>query len=154
MSRALILKNLIDRISIRESLLKRNELDPFLRWFITSDEKYITYDNSVRKSSWTKQGEAPQMVAKPGLTPWKTYGSYVWSRIGKESFIMSCYHIVKRLILTCIAINWKYYVKQARGSYQNWLIKRCCLPPRQRPTAHIVGDPAKVDRAWLGTVAD
>jgi len=62
-------KNLINRISICESLLKRNEIEPFLKRLITGDEKWVTYDNIVRKRSWSKRGEAPQTVAKPGLTP-------------------------------------------------------------------------------------
>jgi len=64
----LTVKNLIDRISICESLLKRNEIKPFSKRLITGDEKGITYDNNVQKRSWSKQGEAPQMMAKPGLT--------------------------------------------------------------------------------------
>ncbi|GFX74175.1 histone-lysine N-methyltransferase SETMAR [Trichonephila clavipes] len=35
---------------------------------VTDDEKCVTYDNIVRKQSWSKHGEAAQMVAKPGLT--------------------------------------------------------------------------------------
>ncbi|GFW26456.1 hypothetical protein TNCV_1163931 [Trichonephila clavipes] len=40
---------------------------------ITEGEKWVTYDNIVRKQSWSKRGEAAQMVAKPGLTSRK-YG--------------------------------------------------------------------------------
>jgi len=67
----LTVKNLMVRIFICESLLKRNEFELFLKWLITGDGKWITYDNNVRKRLWSKQGEAPQMVAKPGLTPKK-----------------------------------------------------------------------------------
>ncbi|GFU13456.1 putative DD34D transposase [Trichonephila clavipes] len=35
---------------------------------VTGDEKWVTYDNIVRKRSWSKRGEAAQTVAKPGLT--------------------------------------------------------------------------------------
>ncbi|GFV07727.1 hypothetical protein TNCV_4942291 [Trichonephila clavipes] len=35
---------------------------------ITGDEKWVTYDNIVRKRSSSKHGEAAQTVAKPGLT--------------------------------------------------------------------------------------
>ncbi|GFW78666.1 putative DD34D transposase [Trichonephila clavipes] len=58
-------------ISICEALAKRNEIDPFLKWMVTRDEKWVTYDNIVRKRSGSKRGEADQMVAKPGLTPRK-----------------------------------------------------------------------------------
>ncbi|GFX10181.1 mariner transposase [Trichonephila clavipes] len=58
----------MDRISISETLPKRNEIDPFLKRMVTGDEKWITYDNIVRKRSWSKHGEAAQTGAKPGLT--------------------------------------------------------------------------------------
>ena len=40
-------KNLMDRISICESLLNRNKSDPFLKRLVTGDEKWITYDLSL-----------------------------------------------------------------------------------------------------------
>ncbi|KAF7384886.1 hypothetical protein HZH66_011972 [Vespula vulgaris] len=42
-SHDLIMKNLIDRVSTYESLLKRNEIKSFLKWLIM--------DNNVRKRS-------------------------------------------------------------------------------------------------------
>ncbi|GFW53253.1 hypothetical protein TNCV_4709871 [Trichonephila clavipes] len=57
-----------DRISICKALDKRNEIDPFLKWVVTGDEKWVAHDNIVQKRSWSKCGEAAQMVAKPGLT--------------------------------------------------------------------------------------
>ena len=39
------------RIFICDSLLKRNETDPFLKRIITGDEKWVFYDNVVRKRS-------------------------------------------------------------------------------------------------------
>lgn len=45
------MKYLTDRISIYESLPKRNEIEPFLKPFITSDEKRIIYDIDVLKIS-------------------------------------------------------------------------------------------------------
>ncbi|GFS55351.1 mariner transposase [Trichonephila clavipes] len=59
---------MMDRISIYEPLAKRNEIDPFLKWRVTGDEKWATYDNIVRKRSWSNLGEAAQMIAKPVLT--------------------------------------------------------------------------------------
>ena len=61
----------MDRVSICESLLKQNDIEPFLKQMIAGDEKWITYDNNVRKKSWSKRGEASQTVAKPVLTPRK-----------------------------------------------------------------------------------
>ena len=57
----------MDRINICDTLLKRNEIEPFLKRMITGDEKWITYDNPTRKRSWIKKGEKAQAIAKPGL---------------------------------------------------------------------------------------
>ncbi|GFW04235.1 mariner transposase [Trichonephila clavipes] len=51
-----------------ETLAKQNEIDPFLKRMATGDEKWVTCDNIVRKRSWSKRGEAAQMVVKLGLT--------------------------------------------------------------------------------------
>ncbi|GFW70633.1 mariner Mos1 transposase [Trichonephila clavipes] len=59
---------MMDRISICEALAKRNEIGPFLKRMMTRDEKWVPYDNTVRKRSWSKLGETAQTVAKPGLT--------------------------------------------------------------------------------------
>jgi len=75
------MKNLIDRIFIYESLLKQNEIEPFLK-LIMGDE-LITYDNNVQKrSKWSKQGEVPQTVVKRGLTPRKMMICVWWDRKG------------------------------------------------------------------------
>ncbi|XP_078032691.1 histone-lysine N-methyltransferase SETMAR-like [Augochlora pura] len=61
-------KTMMVRISICDVLAKRNEIHSFLERMVTGGEKWITYDNIVRKRSWSKPGEAGKMVAKPGLT--------------------------------------------------------------------------------------
>ena len=58
----------MNRVLICDSLLRRNETEPFLKKLITGDEKWNTYDKNVRKRSWSKAGQASQTVAKPGLT--------------------------------------------------------------------------------------
>ena len=50
------------------------------------DEKLVTYDNIVRKRSWSKSGEASQMVTRPGLTPRKVLCAF--GGTGKESSTM------------------------------------------------------------------
>jgi len=62
-------KNIIHRMNIYDALLKRYENEPFLKRVITSDEKWITYDNQKRKRSWRRDGEPSQAFANPGLTP-------------------------------------------------------------------------------------
>lgn len=71
-------KNLSDRIFVCENLLKRYEMDPFLKRLITGDEKWIRYDNNVRKRSWSKSGEASQTTTKQRLTPRKIMMSVWW----------------------------------------------------------------------------
>ncbi|GFU71116.1 hypothetical protein TNCV_1216401 [Trichonephila clavipes] len=51
---------MMDRISICETLAKRNEIDPFLKRMVTEDEKWVPYGNIVRKRSWSKRSEAAQ----------------------------------------------------------------------------------------------
>jgi len=64
----LSVRNMMDRINICDTLLKRNEIESFLKRMITGDEKWITYDNPTRKRSWVKKGEKAQAITKPGLT--------------------------------------------------------------------------------------
>ena len=47
-------KNLLDRISACDSLLKHNENIPFLKQIVMGDEKRILYNNVERKRSWGK----------------------------------------------------------------------------------------------------
>ena len=56
-----------NRISICNSLLKRNETDPFLKRIITGDEKLVVYDNVVRKRSWSKRDEPAQSTSKADI---------------------------------------------------------------------------------------
>ncbi|GFV78840.1 uncharacterized protein TNCV_4079401 [Trichonephila clavipes] len=48
---------MMDRISICEALAKRSEIDPFLKRMVTGDENGVTYDNTVRKRSWSNGGQ-------------------------------------------------------------------------------------------------
>jgi len=59
---------MMNRINICDRLLKRNEIEPFLKRMIIGDEKRIIYDNPTRKRSWIKKGEKAQAIVKPGLT--------------------------------------------------------------------------------------
>ena len=55
---------LTKRITICDSLLKRNETDPLLKRIIKSDEKWVAYVNVVRKRSWSKGDEPAQSTPK------------------------------------------------------------------------------------------
>ena len=54
---------LTKRISVYDSLLKRNETDPVLKRIITADEKRVVYYNVVRKRSWSKRNEPAQSTS-------------------------------------------------------------------------------------------
>ena len=58
----LSVRNMMDRINICDTLLKRNEIKPFLKKMIIGDEKWITYDNPTRKRSWIKKGKKAQAI--------------------------------------------------------------------------------------------
>ena len=63
---------LTQRISICDSLLKRNETDPVLKLIITGDEKWVVYDN-VRKRSWSKRNEPAQLTLIADIHQKKSY---------------------------------------------------------------------------------
>lgn len=79
-------KNVIDRIAICDSLLKRNNSDPFLKRIVTGDEKWVLYEDVTRKRSWCKPGEKPQICAKAGLHPKKSLLSVWWDWKGVIHF--------------------------------------------------------------------
>ncbi|PIO57294.1 transposase, partial [Teladorsagia circumcincta] len=52
------------RVSVCDSLLRRNENEPFLKRMVTGDEKWIVYNNVERKRSWSHPGEPRQTTSK------------------------------------------------------------------------------------------
>ncbi|GBP32407.1 Histone-lysine N-methyltransferase SETMAR [Eumeta japonica] len=61
----LIERYLMNLVLIYDSLLKRNEIEPFLKRLIAGDEKWITYDENMGKRLWSKGKQAPQSTTKP-----------------------------------------------------------------------------------------
>ncbi|XP_045448929.1 uncharacterized protein LOC123657427 [Melitaea cinxia] len=53
--------SLMDHVLICDSLLRRNDIKPFLKGLITGDLKWIAFDKNVRK--YSKVGQAAQTVA-------------------------------------------------------------------------------------------
>ena len=41
----------------------KNETDPFLKRIITGDQKWVVYDNFVRKRAWSKRDEPAQSTS-------------------------------------------------------------------------------------------
>ena len=79
-----------DRISICESLLNRNKINPFLKRMVTGDEKWVTYDNVKRKRSRSNRGEPAQTVAKLGLTVRKVLLCVWWDWQGIYYELLPC----------------------------------------------------------------
>ena len=71
-------KELLERISACDSLLKCNENVPFLKQMVTGDEKGILYNNVERKRSWGKRNELPPTTPKAGLHPKKVMLCIWW----------------------------------------------------------------------------
>jgi len=61
----LTLRNLIYRITICKMLLKRIEIEPFLKKITTGDRKWVKYENIKRKCSWSKADDPSQTISKP-----------------------------------------------------------------------------------------
>lgn len=70
---------MMDRINICNALLKRNEIEPFLKRVITGDEKWVTYDIRKRQRSWVRDDELSQAFAKPRLTAKKMMLCVWWN---------------------------------------------------------------------------
>jgi len=98
------------QISVCELLLKRNKIEPFLKKLITSDEKWITYDNNIRKRSWSKRNEVTN-DCKAGLMPrW----CCVSDRIGRESSTIShCCQTKQQLMRLKRSIQESDQIKRA-----------------------------------------
>ncbi|XP_076764836.1 histone-lysine N-methyltransferase SETMAR-like [Xylocopa sonorina] len=60
-------RNLCRRVDACDSLLKRQENDPFLKRIITGDEKWVVYNNVKRKRSWSRKDEPAQSVSKANI---------------------------------------------------------------------------------------
>ena len=71
--------HLTKRINACDLYLKRNEFDPFLKRIIASNEKWIAYNNVVRKRSWSKRYEPLQTTSKVELHQKKIFLSVWWN---------------------------------------------------------------------------
>lgn len=79
-------RNLNERISCCDLLLKKNVKDPFLKRVVTGDEKWILYINTSRKKSWGLPGTTPLATPKAGLHPRKVMLSVWWDWKGLIHF--------------------------------------------------------------------
>ena len=69
---------LVRGITICNSLLKREENDPFFKRIVTGDKKWIVYNNVKRKRTLFRQGESGQSTAKADIHEKKVMLSVRW----------------------------------------------------------------------------
>ncbi|CAD6994020.1 unnamed protein product [Ceratitis capitata] len=113
-------KNMLDRISICESLLNRNRIDPFLKRMVIADEKWITYSNVKRKWEWSNDSELIQTVSKPGLKTRKVLLCVWWDWQGIIHYELLPYGQILNTDLYCQQLDrLKEAIAQKRPDLDN-----------------------------------
>ncbi|XP_029641251.1 histone-lysine N-methyltransferase SETMAR-like [Octopus sinensis] len=69
--------NLVQKVSICDTLLKKENNEPFLRRIVTGDEKWVVYNN-VKRRSRKKAEDSPKQTPKAGFHPKKVLLSKWW----------------------------------------------------------------------------
>jgi len=140
-------------ISICESLLKRNEIEPFLKRFITGDEwvmkngsrttiMYVEDQSKVKLRKVTKSGLCVRACVRACLRACVCV-CVCMVRLERNC---SLWVVTARSNNDPNVNNWKDYAKQSRESDQNDQQEKRRLPSRQRQIPHIFGDPLKIER--------
>ncbi|GFV84970.1 mariner Mos1 transposase [Trichonephila clavipes] len=107
----------------------------------TDDEKWVTYNNIVRKRSWSKRGTAAQMVTKPELKDRKVLLSIWWDWKGIVYY---------ELLLYGETLNTDLYYHQLdRLKLAIDQQKRGCGSSGLRQATHVCSDSAETLKAWL-----
>lgn len=75
-------KNVEDRFSICSALFVRQKNEPFLDRLITSDEKWVTYENVIHKKAKLLPGQEIPSVPRPNIHQKKQMLSIWWDRRG------------------------------------------------------------------------
>ena len=75
-------RNKIQRATICASLLSRHKEDPFFGRILTSDEKWVLWDNQRRAYAWLDPDEPSQKVPKTDPHPRKLLLCIWWARFG------------------------------------------------------------------------
>lgn len=116
--------NLLDRIDACDSLLKRNEINPFLKRKVTGDEKWITYENNSRKRSWSNNSEPAQSISKT-----KKVLLYVWWDWKK----IIHYELLPSGQTSSTVNHWPDWSRWSTISGQNWPIGRVLCSIKTTP---------------------
>ena len=97
-------------------LLKRNKTDPFLKRSIRGDEKWVVYDNVVRKRSSSKRGEPAQSTSKADIHQKKVMLSVWWDLKGILYFELLLRNQTINLIVYC-----RHLMKLDKEIKEKWL---------------------------------
>lgn len=119
--------HLTARINICDMLIKREENDPFLKRMVTGDEKWIVYNNVVRKRSWCQGDELPKTSSQADIHQKKVMLSVWWDFKGIVFF---------ELLPRNQTINSNVYTQQLDSLNQSIAQKRPELVNRKRVVFH------------------
>lgn len=74
--------NRMDRFDVCSALIARHKINPFLDRLITGDEKWIKYDNVVRKRAYCLPVQPSPSIAKPNIHVQKRMLCIWWDKRG------------------------------------------------------------------------
>jgi len=143
----LTVKNLIDQTSICKSLLKRNEIEPFLKRLMNYGWWKMDYvrQHNVRKRSWSKQSEVSQTVAKANWRQEKWCAWRDWKGIVHYNELLS----PDQTIESNFYRQQLERLRQAIESDQNWSIGKASSSIMTTPDPTHVWRP---DKNWENLV--
>ena len=131
---------MIHRINNCDALLKRNEIESFLKRVLTGDKKkWITYHNRkiVDKGWWAVTKVREAWIWR--LTRW----CCVCGGIERESYTMSYFQLVRRLVLKSSADNKSGYARQLKENGPNWIIAKVLTSIMKTPDHTLLWWPVK-----------
>lgn len=115
-------RNKEDRMSIATSLLSRVKIEPFLNRIVTGDEKWVTYDNIIRKRQWLDKYQPPLPDPKANIHGKKILLCVWWD----------CHGIIHHeLLKSNLTITVDRYVQQLQRVQEKLHEKRPALVNRK-----------------------
>lgn len=108
--------------------MQRKWPNPFLKQIITGNEKWVIYNNAVRKRSWRKQSEKPLTTPKPGLRQEKIMCIW-WDWKG----VVVYYELLPKNVRLNSDKYWAQLekLKEVISKKHSELVNRCFIPSRQ-----------------------
>lgn len=119
------------RIDIAEQLLTRNENGPFLNNLVVQDEKWVYWNQDIRRKAWLTPGQdPPQVPRKTPMTNNKRLLSIWYDIFGP---------IYWELLPPGVTVNSERYVEQLREVHRRFLMR----PNRMRHPVLYLHDNAR-----------